>query len=123
MIHRYSPFFLPPQLFDIYCYDCVSFAGGKAVVFGFNMMSTHPQQATNMSAYAAYASTYSDRAHRIGLFLKRDYTQVRYFIVKYKCLFYKLITVGSLQCILTELITDQIQLNCCSCNHSNLVHY
>lgn len=60
------------------CYDCASIPGGNAVVFGFNLMSTHPQQAVNMSAYAAYASTYSDRAHRIGFFVNKASTQVRY---------------------------------------------
>lgn len=64
----------------IYSYYFVSISGGKAVVFGFNMMSTHPQQAVNMSAYAAYASTYSDRAHRVGFFVNKASTQVRYTV-------------------------------------------
>jgi len=50
---------------------------GSAVVYSFEMQSSAPEKPTRFSALATYASTYSGRVNRFGLFMKKDQNKLK----------------------------------------------
>lgn len=87
----------------------------------FSLKSTHPEQPTNLAVFTTFAMTYSKRVDRLGLFIKKDSSQVSILFYKWLIIFSYEIVIFQLRLACSLLLLVVIRHALWICEYSEVV--